>query len=70
MASFESEILKTLNAALIDHMNWSMSAAYAGQDNSIAFTAGFRQGVYKGLKMALDAVEAVIEDKAKKDDLL
>lgn len=70
MASVESEILKRLHGILDDHCRWSMASPFVGGDNSVANAAGFRQGVYRGLQMSIDAISEILEDKAKKDDLL
>lgn len=47
-----------------------MASPFVGGDNSVANAAGFRQGVYRGLQMSIDAISEILEDKAKKDDLL
>ncbi len=71
MASIEREILKGLTEAINNHMRWSLSSPMGqGNDQSIAYAVGFRQGVYKGLQTALEYVNGLLEDRAKKDDLL
>ncbi len=70
MASIESEILKRLHEALNEHAHISVSASYTGNDQSVALSAGTRQGVYRGIKNAIDMINGLLEDKANKDNLL
>jgi len=64
----ESKILSLLISERDAYAINSITSIYGGHD--IQYQVGIRQGTYSGLDKAIKLIGALLEDKAKKDDLL
>jgi len=64
----ESKILSMLISERDNYGISSMKSPYGAHD--IPYQVGIRQGTYNGLDKAIALIGALLEDKAKKDDLL
>ena len=64
----ESKILSMLISERDNYGVSSMKYPHMGPD--ITYQVGLRQGTYNGLDKAITLIGVLLEDKAKKDDLL